>query len=190
MSTAGHQETEIKIRLRDVSEGRLLLQEAGFLVHVERTYEDNFVFDTADGALRQSGRLLRLRHAGGSALLTYKGPSIPGRHKSREEIETSVGNPNNFQLILENLGYRISFRYQKYRSEYTRRGEPGTVTLDETPIGTFFELEGPPDWIDLTARRFGFSEKDYITASYGSLYLEHRDRNPDAGRDMVFPLPL
>ena len=34
------------------------------------------------------------------------------------------------------------------------------------------ELEGAPAWIDRTARKLGFSEKDYITSSYGRLYLE------------------
>jgi adenylate cyclase class 2 len=46
------------------------------------------------------------------------------------------------------------------------------ATLDETPIGVYMELEGSPRWIDRAARRLGFSERDYITASYGRLYLE------------------
>jgi adenylate cyclase class 2 len=48
----------------------------------------------------------------------------------------------------------------------------GTVTLDETPIGDFLELEGPSDWIDRTARDLGFSTSDYITSSYITLYME------------------
>jgi adenylate cyclase class 2 len=44
--------------------------------------------------------------------------------------------------------------------------------LDETPVGVYLELEGTPHWIDLTARRLGFQESDYITASYGRVYLD------------------
>jgi hypothetical protein len=57
-------------------------------------------------------------------------------------------------------------------TEYFQPGTHGIVTLDETPIGCFLEIEGAPRWIDLTARRLGFQKFDYITASYGRLYQE------------------
>ncbi|MGH9660150.1 MAG: class IV adenylate cyclase, partial [Bryobacteraceae bacterium] len=68
------------------------------------------------------------------------------------------------------LGYRPVFRYEKRRAVYNGRG--GLICVDETPIGNFLELEGPPAWIDRTARRLGFRDGDYITASYGELYLD------------------
>jgi adenylate cyclase class 2 len=72
--------------------------------------------------------------------------------------------------VFAGLGYQPSFRYEKYRTEYQRAGEPGHATLDETPIGVFIELEGPPRWIDSTAKLLGFSRADYITLSYFALY--------------------
>ncbi len=71
--------------------------------------------------------------------------------------------------MLARLGYRVVFRYEKYRAEYVKDG--GLALVDETPIGVFIELEGEPDWIDGHARRLGFSPEHYITESYGSLYL-------------------
>jgi adenylate cyclase class 2 len=62
------------------------------------------------------------------------------------------------------------FRYEKYRTEFARGSEPGLVTLDETPVGNFMELEGPARWIDHTAKVLGFSRDAYITDSYGKLY--------------------
>jgi adenylate cyclase class 2 len=51
------------------------------------------------------------------------------------------------------------------------------ATLDETPVGVYFELEGQPNWIDRTARRMGFAESAYIMASYHGLYIDYcRDR--------------
>jgi adenylate cyclase, class 2 len=58
--------------------------------------------------------------------------------------------------------------------------------LDETPIGTYLELEGDPDWIEAMARELGFGEKDYITASYGQLFIEWRERTASTGKEMVF----
>ena len=60
------------------------------------------------------------------------------------------------------------------------------VTIDETPIGTFLELEGEPEWIDRTAALLGFTTGDYVTASYASLYLEYRQSNATVPMDMVF----
>ena len=74
----------------------------------------------------------------------------------------------------------------KVLHRYSRAGEAGVVTLDETPIGVFLELEGPAAWIDATAVVLGFSEADYITASYGSLFFQHREATGGTSRDMVF----
>ena len=101
----------------------------------------------------------------------YKSPAaIGGRHKSREELEIEISDAGTALAILENLGFHRVFRYQKYRTEYSQPGARGVVTLDETPIGCYLEVEGSPRWIDRTARKLGFSEKHYITASYGALF--------------------
>lgn len=186
-SGPGNRENEIKLRIASPEKGRRLLRTAGFRLVRRRTFEDNFVFDTPDQALRRRDCLVRVRVARGQAILTYKGPGEAGRHKSREEVETTVGDAVSMRAILDRLGYRPVFRYQKYRTEYSR-GEPGAVaTLDETPIGCFLELEGPPAWVDSAAAALGFSAAGYITASYGRLYLEYcRDRGLPPG-DMVFP---
>ena len=44
-------------------------------------------------------------------------------------------------LILRALGYAPSFRYEKFRAEWT--DGKGQVVVDETPIGNFCEIEGP-----------------------------------------------
>jgi adenylate cyclase class 2 len=74
--------------------------------------------------------------------------------------------------ILERLGLEPAFRYGKYRTEFRLAGTAGEAIRDETPIGAYMELEGSPRRIDRMARRLGFTERDYITASYGRLYLD------------------
>lgn len=177
-------EVEIKLPLASIAEGRRRLREAGFRLARRRVFEANTVFDDARGTLSRAGALLRIREVNGRGLLTYKGPARPGRHKSREEIETAFEDPAVMRAILERLGFRPAFRYEKYRAEYTD-GE-GMATLDETPIGCFAELEGAPAWIDRTARRLGFGPSDYITASYYRLYREHCARRRRPVRHMVF----
>jgi len=168
----GTQETEIKLRVRDARAGRKMLRDAGFEVVRKRVFEANTIVDTPDSALRNSSRLLRVREAGKAGTLTYKGVPHVARHKSREELEITVSSAAGMLRIAERLGFAPVFRYEKYRTEYAQPRRSGVVMLDETPVGVFLELEGTPTWIDRTARLLGFSENDYLTASYGRVYLE------------------
>jgi adenylate cyclase class 2 len=180
-------ETEIKLRWdREPEAAVRMLEEHGYSVIESRTLEADQLFDREGGEMRAAAKLLRLRRSGGRATVTYKGPPAGGRHKSREEIEFDASDAAAFARVLDRLGYAPTFRYEKYRIKYAMPGEPGFVTVDETPIGTFLELEGLADWIDRTAARLGFSQSDYLTASYAALYREYRQSRPEAPANMVF----
>ncbi|MGB6683136.1 MAG: hypothetical protein WBH24_05760, partial [Candidatus Acidiferrum sp.] len=60
------------------------------------------------------------------------------------------------------------------------------IELDETPIGTFVELEGPPPAIDRAARELGFSSFDHIVKNYLVLYVEDCRRQGIEPKDMLF----
>jgi len=184
--TVDGNETEIKLRISDPVATQAKLEQVGFKVSRERVFEANTVYDTPEGILRQHGTLLRLREAGGQAILTFKGPATPGKHKIREELETTVGDASTSAAIFDRLGFVPSFRYEKYRTEYERPGGPGVVTIDETPIGWFLELEGSPDWIDGTARQLGFTEEDYVILSYATLYSNYCSERRTAPKHMLF----
>jgi adenylate cyclase, class 2 len=185
-ATDSHIENEVKIRFAGTSaEARALIESRGYHIVQPRTFESNLLCDR-DGELRRSGRLLRLRRQDGQSLITYKGPANPGHHKNREEIEFQVSDGAAAEHMLERLGYKVGFRYEKYRTTLAASGEPGVITIDETPIGLFFELEGPPAWVDQTAARLGLSPAQYLTASYSQLYQEYRQANPGAPADMAF----
>lgn len=186
MGGTGTNETEIKLRLDGHESVEKRLASIGFRVTKPRVFEANTVFDDMKGRIRGRGCLLRLRQVGGRALLTFKGPSERTRHKSREELETTLGDAQTGALIFERLGFQPIFRYEKYRTEYERPGEHGIVTVDETPIGWFLELEGEPAWIDQTAAELGFEEKHYLTDSYGSLYLMHCKQTNVEPSNMLF----
>lgn len=182
----GPVETEIKLRVPDPASARALLENAGFVCSTERVFEANNVYDTPDAGIRGRGELLRLRLSGTRAVLTWKGKSIAGRHKSRPETEIDVSSFDSADGIFRALGYAVTFRYEKYRTEFRQEHRQGVATVDETPIGCFLELEGDAEWIDLEAAALGFCESEYITASYGSLYLEYRRNHPAAPPHMVF----
>jgi len=114
--------------------------------------------------------VLRLRRAEGRAVVTYKGPATVAQDvKSREELEVVVSDAEVFERILAGLGLKPRFRYQKHRETY-RHGD-AEIVIDETPIGTFLEIEGAADAIHGVAAALGFSRDDYVLESYVALFL-------------------
>jgi len=186
MGSQDRVEREIKLRVANAEKILAKLEALGFRVAKERVYETNAIYDTPERLLKSSGQLLRLRDAGGNAVLTYKGPATPCKHKSREELETTVGDSLTAALIFNRLGFEKTFKYEKFRTEFCRLGMSGVVTLDETPIGWFLELEGDGDWIDQTASELGFTESDYEISSYGTLYVRYCTERGETPRDMLF----
>jgi adenylate cyclase class 2 len=187
LMVTGGAETEVKIRLEGASDIRPRLEAAGFAISAPRIFEANTLYDTEQGELAAKSMLLRLRQAGERGVITWKGRGAAGPYKSRPELETTVGSTKIVDQILNQLDYRRAFRYEKYRTEFTE-GEKaaGVVTLDETPIGDFLELEGPGAWIDETAAKLGFSRADYILDSYGRLYVADCERRGVEPGHMVF----
>jgi adenylate cyclase class 2 len=180
-------EIEIKLRLPDkLGKIRQALHDLGFRIAKHRALESNVLFDNSKRALRRHGKLIRVRKMGPTSLLTYKGPSQPGKYKKRQEIEIDLPDATGLDEILTHIGYHPVFRYEKFRTEYSRPSNTGKVLLDETPIGNYLEIEGSPRWIDQTARLLGFAHADYITRSYGYLYLAYCRERRTRPKDMLF----
>jgi adenylate cyclase class 2 len=163
-------ENEIKLRVAGVEPARAALQRLGATCVRPRCLEDNLLLDDARGSLGAAGSLLRLRRTPGRAVLTFKGPrAVAAGVKSREELEVVLDDPDAAQAIFERLGFRGVFRYQKYRETY--RWQDVEIVLDETPIGTFLEIEGAPEGIHAAAAALGRRPEEFITDSYAGLYF-------------------
>jgi adenylate cyclase, class 2 len=184
-----------------------------------KVHEENVIFDTPQGGLAKHGQLLRIRTEtpelrGKSktaaepkqrVVLTFKQPMVQtpvaelessfyGSYKIREEIELEVTDPGNLTRIFEGLGMSGWFRYEKYRTTFrlpdSKAWAKGLlIELDETPIGTFVELEGPAAAIDRAAEELGFTKHDYVLKNYLRLYMEDCRRKGEEPRHMVFPNP-
>ena len=180
-----------------------------------RVHEENVIFDTPQSALAKKGQLLRIRmetpQAPGESqsagpqkrvLLTFKKPidnsadselagEAHGPYKVREELELEVSDAGMLARILEGLGMSGWFCYEKYRTTFCLPDSNAwaqglLIELDETPIGTFVELEGPAAAIDRVAEELGFSKRDYIQQNYLSLYMEDCRRKGEKPRHMLF----
>jgi adenylate cyclase class 2 len=181
---ASKREIEIKFRVEDLRALARKLRGAGFRVVTPRTHEMNTLYDLPGEVLRGRKELLRIRKYGASWTLTHKSKGSVGHHSSRTEVETGVTDGKKMDIILRGLGYSPSFRYEKFRAEWT--DGKGHVVVDETPIGNFCEIEGPSRWIDATAKKLGVSAVDYITKNYASLFAEWKNATKTTANEMMF----
>ena len=104
--------------------------------------------------------------------------------KVREEQETEVSDPEVVRRVFHELGMQAWFRYQKFREEYEAPGV--VIALDETPVGTYVELEGSEEGILTVADALGRSPADFILDSYRGLFLAFAQANNVSARDMLF----
>lgn len=177
-------EIEIKFRIKSMSAVVRSLKQAGFKCVTRSTHEINSLYDLPGQKLRKRGDLLRLRKYGNSWILTYKAKGKAGRHKSRVELQTDIENGKQMDAILRALGFEPTFRYEKFRAEWS--DGKGHVVLDKTPIGNFGEIEGPSRWIDRTAQALGISRSDYITQTYAPMFFEWKRRTQSKATEMTF----
>jgi adenylate cyclase class 2 len=179
------QEIEVKFVLKDRNALVGRLHEIGAQRLYPETFEDNIVLDRR-GELRTKGALLRVRKFGRYAIATYKGAvAFEGNVKTREEVQTGV---ESFELaiqLFDSLGFKPVFRYQKFREVWRIREVE--VVIDRTPIGDYFEIEGPLDVIRSVAEELGMNIDHGIRQSYADLYRQHRRTRADLPEHMVFP---
>jgi adenylate cyclase, class 2 len=183
---------------------------------VKRVHEWNELFDTPANTLRKRGALLRIRtetiasperrrrlSPPQQTILTVKRPirgapssgsrsKNKSKYKVREEFEAPIADPRAFADMLKAAGMRVWFRYEKYRTTFRlprpiRWSKGLLIELDETPMGTFLELEGRQNAIDRAAKALGYRERDYITQNYFVLYRAYCRQNGTKLADMLFP---
>jgi adenylate cyclase, class 2 len=177
-------EREIKLSFRTPEEARQAVLAAGATPLRGRRLQEDCLLDTPDDRLHARRCVLRVRLECGKTLLTFKGPVQASDMKLREELETIVGDGLLLLRVLEELGFRVWFRYQKYREEFAR--EDVTVAIDETPVGTFVEIEGSERGIHDMAAALARNPADYVLDSYRGLFVKHcRDRGLPQS-DMLF----
>ena len=103
------------------------------------------------------------------------------------EYETAVADPEALRSVLLGLGFEVLYRYQKYRATY--RLEAVEAAVDETPLGTFVELEGAPNDVDRAAAALGVAPPDYIRATYRELQEADANARGVVAGDMLLNSP-
>lgn len=177
-------EREVKLRYPGAADARTAILGAGAVSLRPRRLQSDQLLDRDTDPLQHHRCTLRVRVDGDRAFVTFKGAPRPDTMKVREEIETSVGDGVVLVELCQRLGFHVWFRYEKYREEFTR-GDL-VIALDESPIGTFVELEGSTEDILQMAQDLGRPPTDFLTDSYRALFEQHRTAHGSTAQHMVF----
>jgi len=156
---------------------RAVLREAG-ASHAGTVREINTIFDSADDALKLSGRVLRLRRLDDNhTILTFKGPATYREGiKLRQETELPLTDHDAMLGILNGLGFSATLEYQKTRESWELDGV--VVALDTLAFGHFVEIEGPEDEIRRTADLLGLDMDKTERQGYPSMMRAHQTGQP------------
>jgi adenylate cyclase class 2 len=116
--------------------------------------------------------VLRLRRIGDSGVLTFK-ERLPSDSaiKHQLEDETTVGDPDAMDAILESLGFNPTLVYEKRRERWLIGATE--VVIDELPFGLFMEIEGEELAISEIEEKLAIKRLMAETATYPSLAREH-----------------
>ena len=197
-------ELEVKFLLSHPAALISRLEDLGAKLEAPRIQETNLRFDTPDQKLTRTYQVLRLRQDA-RVRVTYKGSGkLRGGVRARKEIEFEVDNFEAAKMLFEALGYEVSFIYEKYRTTYAlhvpetghfgeeaaeaaKPNEEVEIVVDETPLGTFTEIEGEnAGAIQLAASRLGLNWEARINDSYTYLFEKVKSSLALLCRDLTF----
>jgi adenylate cyclase class IV len=124
-------------------------------------------YDTADGSMGARDQVLRLRtyrnREGVSASLDWKGPTeVIDGFKVREELSSNIGDPKEFAMILEQLGYRVAQEIDRDIIQYDLSGT--LIRFERYPrMDTLVEVEGDPAGIEEAIQAIGLPREAFST---------------------------
>jgi len=179
------QEIEVKFLLKDYSALMQKISDLQLRCSQERIHEFNLRYDLPDGSLVAKKQVLRLRKDT-QARLTFKGPGIMEQDVlTRKEIEVVVSDFDATNRLLEALGYQVIMMYEKFRANYLM--DKLVLSVDETPLGLFIELEGEsPAQVRRAADALGLDWDARINLSYSALLNIFNQSTGHTFRDLSF----
>jgi adenylate cyclase, class 2 len=150
--------------------------------HTGTVREKNIFLDRRDHSLRAANSGLRVRFEAperapgtrpSTALLTFKGPPRKSGLRSRRAYDLTVTPADQLMPLLESLGFRQMFAFEKIRDSWQLAG--CKIELDTLPhFGTFLEIEGPSEKAVRTVQKqLALDSLPAVKKSYAQMIAAH-----------------
>ena len=136
-------EVEVKAKIENFEDMEKKLKNLG-AIKSKKEYQEDIYFNSPIVDFAKSDEALRIRttkeNDTKNIFITYKGPKLNSKSKTREEIEISIENDEKCSKIFENLGFKKVRTVKKNRQYYTY--ENFEISLDEIEgLDPYMEIE-------------------------------------------------
>lgn len=173
-------EVETKIRANHDDVRRKIEELGGEKLEEKRQLDTYYSAPHRD--FGETDEALRVRMEDDVPHITYKGPVVSEKTKSRKEIEIEVESQEKINEFLRELGFEVFETVKKDREVYSL--DDATVTLDRVEeLGEFVEIESvsPETEVDETQEKvlemlddFGFDRDESIEKTYLGMVIEQK----------------
>ncbi len=136
-------EVEVKAKIKSFDEMRKMLDEIN-AVKVKTEHQEDRYFNSPVCDFAQTDEALRIRETKTdekhNLFITYKGPKIDAKSKTREEVEMEIEDADKASKIFENLGFKEVRTVVKDREYY--KYENYEISLDNVHgLDPYMEIE-------------------------------------------------
>jgi len=137
--STGKIEIEVKSRLGDRRALERKLRRLGAM-KIDDAVESDVYYNHPSRDFAKTDEALRIRVCKGNASLTYKGPKLDDKSKSREEIIITLDDAKKAEELLLKLGFRKVAGVRKRRRVFVL--SKFEICVDSVEgLGDFFEIE-------------------------------------------------
>ena len=131
-------EVEVKARINSFKEMEEKLESIGAVKSKEEFQEDIY-FASPIVDFGQTDEALRIRTTNNNTFITYKGPKLNDKAKTRKEVEMTIESASKARDIFEEVGFKAARVVRKNRQYYTY--ENFEISLDD--------VEGLPPYMEI-----------------------------------------
>ena len=173
-------EVEVKARIDSFKEMEKNLKNIG-AVKSKDEFQEDIYFASPIVDFGQTDEALRIRTTNRDTFITYKGPKLNEKAKTRKEVEMTIESANKARDIFEEIGFKAARTVRKNRQYYTF--ENFEISLDDVEgLPPYMEIEialdESEDYTDAQKQIFELFSKLGITDSFErTSYMELLENN-------------
>ena len=132
-------EVEVKAKIDDFKEMEEKLENIG-AVKSKTEFQEDIYFASPIVDFAQTDEALRIRTTNNNTFITYKGPKLNDKAKTRKEVEMTIENSEKATDIFTEIGFMEVRTVRKNRQYYTY--ENFEISLDDVEgLSPYMEIE-------------------------------------------------
>ena len=132
-------EVEVKAKIDDFKEMEEKLENIG-AVKSKTEFQEDIYFASPIVDFAQTDEALRIRTTNNNTFITYKGPKLNDKAKTRKEVEMTIENSEKAKDIFTEIGFMEVRTVRKNRQYYTY--ENFEISLDDVEgLNPYMEIE-------------------------------------------------